>query len=306
MYSVECARISFFTRLVQKGRIFRPCFLSSACFKHWATLSPSAKSENVFWYFSWRNFKAKCLIPLFRHYNLQVLYFCRNGEPVSKKEKENKPAQSAKKKNAQVKPATSQSAILSKTCTFDAELYGQQTFKSGLKCWSGFINPYSQRTLITLIISSYNVISQTVRILSPPRSSSFSRRVFFWTLTWLWECRSETPALWAPAQRKHAQHLGHPHLVRLASTSPRWRFMLLHIPFTLFCVISFVNANFQHSTFPFSQHIASKIPVCSSDYQKHVGMKSPDYSRRPSLNYNSSNQIIILYNSFNYFTTLTI
>ena len=95
--------------------------------------------------------------------------------------------------------------------------------------------------------------------------------------------------LWAPAQRKHAQHLGHPHLVQLASTSPRWRFMLLHSPFILFCVISFVNAHFQHSTFPFSQHIASKIPVCSRDYQKHVGMKSPDYSRRPSLYNNSSN-----------------
>ena len=83
--------------------------------------------------------------------------------------------------------------------------------------------------------------------------------------------------------------------------------MLLHIPFTLFCVISFVNANFQHSTFPFSQHIASKIPVCSRDYQKHVGMKSPDYSRRPSLYNNSSNyhQDDILYTIFNYFTTLT-
>ena len=89
MYSVECARISFFTRLVQKGRIFRPCFLSSACFKNWTTLSPSAKSENMFWYFGWhkRIFKAKCLIPLFRYHHLQVLYFCRNGEPVSKKEK---------------------------------------------------------------------------------------------------------------------------------------------------------------------------------------------------------------------------
>ena len=103
----------------------------------------------------------------------------------------------------------------------------------------------------------------------------------------------ETPALWAPAQRKHAQHLWHPHLVRLAWTSPRWRFMLLRIPFILFCVISFVNAHFQHSTFPFSQHIASKIPVCSRDYQKHVGMKSPDYSRRPSLYNNSSNYHLI-------------
>ena len=82
-------------------------------------------------------------------------------------------------------PASSQSAILSQTCTFDAELCGQNTFKSGLKCWRGFINPYSLRTLITLIIYSYNVISQAAGILSPPRSSSFSRRVFFWTPTWL-------------------------------------------------------------------------------------------------------------------------
>ena len=87
-----------FHETCSKGSHFRPCFLSSACFKNWATLSPSAKSENVFWYFSWRNFIAKCLIPLFRHYNLQVLYFCRNGEPVSKKEKENKPAQSQQKR----------------------------------------------------------------------------------------------------------------------------------------------------------------------------------------------------------------
>ena len=112
----------------------------------------------------------------------------------------------------------------------------------------------------------------------------------------------KTPALWAPAQRKHAQHLGHPHLVQLASTSPRWIFMLLHIPFILFCVISFVNAHFQHSTFPFSQHIASKIPVCSRDYQKHVGMKSPDYSRCPSLYNNSSNyhliQQLLLFHNF--------
>ena len=43
----------------------------------------------MFWYFGWhkRIFKAKCLIPLFRYHHLQVLYFCRNGEPVSKKEK---------------------------------------------------------------------------------------------------------------------------------------------------------------------------------------------------------------------------
>ena len=182
--------------------------------------------------------------------------------------------------------ASSQSAILSQTCTFDAELCGQNIFKSGLKCWRGFINPYSQRTLITLIIYSYNVISQAPKILS----QIVPRRVFFWTPTWPWERRSETPALRAPAQRQlPAQRLGHPHPVQLASTCPRWRLMLLHILFILFCVISFVNAHFQHSTFPFSQHIASKIPVCSRDYQKHVGMKSPDYSRRPSLYNNSSN-----------------
>ena len=121
--------------------------------------------------------------------------FAETASQSAKKKRKNalvKPAspESAKekRKNAEVKPASSQSAILSQTCTFDAELCGQNIFKSGLKCWRGFINPYSQRTLITLIISSYNVISQAARTLSPPRSSSFSRRACFWTPTWLWEC----------------------------------------------------------------------------------------------------------------------
>ena len=64
----------------------------------------------------------------------------RASQQKKKKENRSKSSQPApsqqkkKEKNAPVMPASSQSAILSQTCTFDAELCGQNTFKSGLKC----------------------------------------------------------------------------------------------------------------------------------------------------------------------------